>query len=243
MTTAGLRAPLAPTAFGTAAVTTVVSSPRTGADDADLVRQRLAALAAGAASAVLDLAEAEPTAAFSRRDQLLPGYADAATAMTRHGFAPMLRPVGGHLAAYGPGALVIHLWAPHPDPRSGIRQRFALAGDALAGALRRVGVDARVGAVPGEYCDGEFSVNLAGRVKLAGTGQRIVRTGYLFSAVVMVGSSEPERAALVDGYAALGIAFDPATVGCVADAVPGVTLAEVRDEVRRVLADLLPGAT
>jgi lipoate-protein ligase A len=158
--------------------------------------------------------------------------------MEARGFTPIVRPVGGHLAAYGPGSLVVHLWGPHPEARSDIKARFRLAGEALASPHGSLGVDARVGAVPGEYCDGEFSVNAAGRVKLVGTGQRIVRTGFLLSAVVMVASSEPERDALVEAYAALGLDLEPSTVGCVADVAPGVTLADARGAVTDALSRL-----
>lgn len=187
----------------------------------------------------MNLAEPLPTAAFSRRDRLRPGFDAAEAVAAAHGFAPIIRPVGGPLAVYGDGCLVLHHWAPHAEPRLRIRQRFALLGDALADALRGLGVDARVGPVPGEYCDGEFSVNESGRAKLVGTGQRIVKAGFLFSAVVMVHSSTPARDALTAAYRALDLPFDPSTVGCVADAVPGITVAEVRDQIVGSLGSVL----
>jgi len=108
----------------------------------------------------------------------------------------------------------------------------------VAECLSTLGVDARVGRVPGEYCDGEFSLNDSGRTKLMGTGQRIVVGGYLFSAVLMVHRPPHATAALSDAYGALGLSFDPATVGAVADTLPGVTFDEVR---RSVLQRLLNG--
>ena len=108
----------------------------------------------------------------------------------------------------------------------------ACAASARASAL---GADARVGRVPGEYCEGEFSVNDAGRTKLVGTGQRITRRGYLFSAVVMVHGADRAREALAAAYPLMGLELDPTTVGCVADSVPGVTLEDVRAEVLAAL--------
>lgn len=226
-------------AFGDRPIAVVQAAvPRGPQADMDLVRDGVAGLARGGA-AELNIARPLPTAAFSRRDALRPGYRAAEASVSVHGFSSVLRPVGGHLAVYGEGALVLHLWAPHIEPRTHIRARFQLLGGALAKALRTVGADARVGPVPGEYCDGEFSVNDAGRAKLAGTGQRITRAGYLFSAVVMVHDVGPARAALTEAYAKLGLAFWAETVGCVADSVPGITTDEVREQLVATLGTVL----
>ena len=195
-------------------------------EDVDLARAALTDLGAGA-DGLLRVQRPRPTAAFSRRDSLAPGFADAAAAATEHGFAPVIRPAGGRLAAYHGEALVLDLVGPHPSPQEGHRARFAAAATALAEGLRTLGVDARPGAVPGEYCPGEFSVNARGATKLVGTAQRLTRHGYLFSVVVLVGDPEPVRAVLSATYPLLGLEWDRATVGSVASEVPGVTVAEV----------------
>lgn len=205
----------------------------------ELVRGRLAQLTPHG-HGELFVFQAPSTAAFSRRDSLLPGYAQAERVVAAQGFAPVTRPVGGHLAVYDEGSLVLHLCAPHPEPRAHIQARFAQLGNAIASALRGMGVDARIGPVPGEYCNGKFSVNDSGRAKLAGTGQRIVSGGYLFSAVVMVRSSVAITQALTDAYGLLGLDFAPETVGAVADSFPGVTLEEVRHRLLDALAELVP---
>lgn len=178
------------------------------------------------------------TAAFSRRDQLQAGYPAAAEAVAAHGFTPYLRPVGGRLAVYDEDSLVLHLLSGHAEPRVHIRERFALLGEAMAQALRGLGVDARVGRVPGEYCEGEFSVNAGGRSKLVGTGQRITRGGYLFSAVVMVDGADRARAALAAAYPLMGLELRPESVGSVVDEAPGVTLDDVRSALLQGLAPL-----
>ena len=155
----------------------------------------------------------------------------------------MTRPAGGRLAAYHEGALVLDLVARHPQARDDFRERFAVLGAQLAAGLRTLGVPAGVGPVPGEYCPGEFSVNAAGTTKIVGTAQRLTRHGYLFSAVVLVTDPGPVRAVLVDAYAALGFDWRPASVGCVADHVPDVTVADVEDALLPGLHALLPGLT
>jgi octanoyl-[GcvH]:protein N-octanoyltransferase len=123
--------------------------------------------------------------------------------------------------------------AHEPDALPGVQDRFGDRGERLARALRTLGVDARVGEVPREYCAGRHSVNARGAVKLAGTAQRVVRGGWLFGAVITVSGADRLRAVLSDVYAALAIDLDPATVGSVADEAPGVTI----DDVRAAVAD------
>jgi octanoyl-[GcvH]:protein N-octanoyltransferase len=200
---------------------TGISTPQ---QDMDLSTAALAALGQPDAGATLRVHRPRPTAAFSRLDSIKPGFPAAQAAARAHAFAPVVRPGGGRLAAYHGNALVLDLVAPHPDARRQVRERFRAAGESLVAGLRELGVDARVGPVPGEYCPGEFSVNAGGTTKLVGTAQRLVRHGYLFSAVVLVADPEPVRAVLRDAYAALELEWDPATVGCVADTVPDVTV-------------------
>lgn len=215
--------------------------PRSGPEDMEFIANRLRALPSAPAGE-LNFSRPLPTAAFSRRDSLRPGYPAARDLLAARGYEPIIRPVGGHLALYGSGDLVVHIWAPHPDPRSSIKERFRYFGHHTATALQALGADARVGAVPGEYCTGEFSVNDAGRAKLAGTGQRLTKDGYLFSAVIMVEDAGPARAALEEAYALLDLDFRPESVGCVADAVPGATVEDVREVLAGTLMPLLQPA-
>jgi hypothetical protein len=94
-------------------------------------------------------------------------------------------------------------------------------------------VDARVGAVPGEYCPGAFSVNARGTAKLVGTSQRITRDAWLFSSLIMVSGEERVRPVLTEVYAHLGQPFDPASAGSLAGEVPGLDT----ETVERALLD------
>lgn len=167
----------------------------------------------------------EPTVAFGRLDSLLPGYDDAVATARAHGFAPVLREPGGHAVAYHRGSLVIETTG--AGGIDGVRERFEREAQRIAAALRGLGVDARVGAVPGEYCAGNHSVNLAGRVKLAGLAQRVRRGRYMLGASIVCEDPEPVRAVLADVYAALGLDLDPATVG-----VPGPPIGAVEAALR-----------
>lgn len=169
-----------------------------------------------------------PTAVFGARDRFLPGFADAVAAARDHGLTPALRTLGGRLAVYHRGSLVIDHAEPADNLLSGTQQRFARFGQMYADALRTLGVDARLGEIPGEYCPGEHSVNVAGRIKAIGTAQRVTNRGWLFSSSIIVEDAGPVRAALTDIEAALGVDWDPATGGAITEINPGVTVESVR---------------
>jgi lipoate-protein ligase A len=172
-----------------------------------------------------------PTVAFGRVDTLRPGYADAVAAARAAGFEPVVRMVGGRAVAYDSACLVLDHAARQPDRALDTRRRFDDFGRLHADALRGLGVDARVGEVPDEYCPGPFSINARGTVKLVGTAQRVTRGGWLFSAVVVVDGAARLREVLAPVYARIGIPFRPASVGAVAGEVPGVTADDVEDAV------------
>ncbi|WP_314214636.1 lipoate--protein ligase family protein [Pseudarthrobacter equi] len=182
----------------------------------------------------LRLYRPEPTVAFGQRDTRLPGFDAAAQACRDNGFEPLVRRAGGRAAAYHQGTLVVDHIEPDDDAIAGSKSRFGYFGELFADALRRVGVHAAVGEIPGEYCPGEFSVHGTAaadgsRIKLVGTAQRVVAGGWLFSSVIVVEDSAPIRKVLTDSYAALGLDWDPATAGAADDLVPGLTVEAVTE--------------
>jgi octanoyl-[GcvH]:protein N-octanoyltransferase len=191
----------------------------------------LVRVARGELEPTLRLYRPGPTVAFGRLDALRPGYPAAVAAARSHGFEAVLRPPGGHAAAYHELSLGVDEVSADPEVIAGIYERFRRTGALLAGALRALGVEARVGAVPGEYCPGEYSVNARGRVKLAGTAQRVVRGGALLGATIVVGDGARVREVLEAIYARLGLDWDPATAGAASDEAPGATLEAVHDAV------------
>jgi lipoate-protein ligase A len=169
--------------------------------------------------------------AFGRRDLRLPGLGDALAAVRRAGFDACVRAPGGRAVAYTTEALVVDHVAPDPAWPSRLAGRFEELGTLWVDVLRDLGVDARLGEVPGEYCPGAHSVNARGRVKLVGTAQRMVRGAWLFSAVLVHDGAEQLRPLLGEVYSALEQPFDVASVGAVADERPGLALATVEEAV------------
>lgn len=168
-----------------------------------------------------------PVVAFGRRDTRRPGFTQAVRQARDAGFEPLVRSVGGSAVAYAETALVFDMVGRAEDPASGMEGRFREFGDRYAAALRPLGVDARVGAVPGEYCPGAQSVNARGVVKLIGTAQRVVRDAWLFSALVVVTDHEPLQLVLGDIYRSLGQPFDQDSVGSVIGEAPSLSPAAV----------------
>jgi lipoate-protein ligase A len=209
----------------------LLSDPVPGAPalDTAVSRALLEAVAAGEQPETLRLYRPDDVVAFSGLDATSPGFARAVGAARAAGFGAALRLAGGRAAVFHSETLAFAWAMPVADLRAGIQERFDLLAAIVASALRRLGVDARVGEVPGEYCPGEHSVNARGRVKLMGVGQRVVRGAAHVGGVIVVQGSARVRAVLAPVYAALGEPFDPETAGAVEDEIGPVALERVAE--------------
>ena len=170
-----------------------------------------------------------PVVVFGRRDTRLPGFGAAVRAAQEAGFAPAVRATGGRAVAYTGHAIVVDHVRADPDAVAGLEERFERYGARLAQALAGLGVDARVGAVPGEYCPGAHSVNARGTVKLVGTAQRAIKGAWLFSSLVIVADEARLRPVLTEVYGHLGLPFDAASVGSLVQERPTLTADVVQD--------------
>jgi octanoyl-[GcvH]:protein N-octanoyltransferase len=185
--------------------------------EAALSRALLTRVAAGELPATLRLARPAPAVIFGKQDAVAPGYAEAVRAARGAGFETVLRLAGGRAAVFHEHTISLGHAVPDPAPRTGIHARFEATADLIAHALGRLGVDARVGELPGEYCAGSFSVNAGGERKLAGIGQRLIATAAFMGGVLVLADAARVRDVLVPVYAALGLDWDPARTGAVAD--------------------------
>ena len=215
-------------------------SPRPPALEAAVSHALLLGVAAGRLGPTLRTYRPAPTVAFGKLDALRPGYARAARAAAERGFTPILRAPGGHAAAYDPGTVGFDLVVPNETLFAGLQEVFASTSEALALALSGLGVDARVGEVPGEYCRGDYTVNARGRTKLVGTAQRAIRGASLLGGFVTATGSARLREILIPVYEELELAWDPATLGAVEDEVPGTGVDAVE---QAVVAALVPPGT
>jgi octanoyl-[GcvH]:protein N-octanoyltransferase len=173
-------------------------------------------VAAGELPETLRIARPGAFVAFAKRDAVTAGYDDALAAARAAGFEAVLRLAGGRAAIFHEGTIELGHARPDHEPRSGIRERFERTAARIAAALRSLGIDARVGEVPGEYCPGRYSVNARGEAKLAGIGQRVVAGGSHTGVVLVVSGEERIKRVLVPVYEALELPWRPEATGSVA---------------------------
>jgi len=205
--------------------------------DAAASHALLRSVAAGAVGESLRLYWPDDVVVFSLLDARRRGFGRAVEEAARLGFSSVLRLAGGHAAVFH-GDVLAFSWVQRADePRTGIHARYAAIAQLTRRTFGRLGVDARVGEVPGEFCPGEYSVNARGRVKLMGVGQRVIRGAAHMGGVMMFGGAARSREVLDVVYEALDLDWEPATVGSLESEVPGLTrealLEALQEEIAR----------
>lgn len=178
--------------------------------------------------------------AFGKQDTLSSGFNSAVEIAHSRGYDSVVRLPGGRAAVFHEETVAFSWTVPSLDPMRGIRERFGAASTLVTKALDRLGVPAAVGAVPGEYCPGEFSVHNVRRMKIAGIGQRLGRRAAHIGGVLVVGETGAIRDILVPTYRALDIDWNPSTVGSVRDVEPGIGTSAVIDAIVETLATANP---
>lgn len=197
------------------------SYPEHPALDVAVSHAVLDAVAAGEIGSVFRLHSAHPVLAFGMADRIQQGYPAAVRIAAAHGFTPVERLAGGRAAVFHEKTLAFS-WAIKEDhPRTGITERFLLVSEMMRDAFRSLKVDARVGEIRGEYCPGQYSVNVGGTVKVMGVGQRLIRGAAHIGGVIVVDDGHRVRDVLVPVYRALRIDWDPRTAGALADRSAG----------------------
>jgi lipoate-protein ligase A len=210
---------------------TLIRESRPGPLDMAISHSILSAVSAGDLGPTLRLHIPAPMVAFGRADRVTPGYPAAVRAARAHGFTPVERLAGGRAAVFHESTIAFSLALPEPEPKTGIQERFELISQLMVDSFVTLGVDARIGEIPSEYCPGRWSVNVAGKVKVMGVGQRLVRRAAHVGGVVVVDDGERIRDVLIPVYRALALDWDPRTAGALADRSPGLTTDIVMDSI------------
>jgi lipoate-protein ligase A len=151
--------------------------------------------------------------AFGRRDRHADGYDRARETATERGYAVLEREVGGRAVAYTGQTVAFALAEPTGERREGIGDRYDRVSGAVQDALATVGVDASEGEPADAFCPGAHSLQANG--KLVGIAQRVRQDVALTAGVVVLWDHDAIAAVLSPVYAALGVPFDPNSVGSV----------------------------
>lgn len=154
--------------------------------------------------------------AFGRRDTGRDGYEGAVAAAEKLGFPTVEREVGGRAVAYTDSTIAFARTEPIVDVREGLHTRYDRVSGAIQKALWRAGVPAQRGEPDDSFCPGSHSLQYKG--KITGIAQRVRQDAAMTSGVCIVADAREIAAVLNEVYPALGLPFDPRTVGSVEQA-------------------------
>lgn len=178
-----------------------------------------------------------PQVAFGRRDARTDGYERARELAEQRGYPAIERAVGGRAVAFSGSTLAVVHAEPDAD-RTAIQSRYDAAIARFQRALDDCGVTAREGEPADSFCPGTHSLQADG--KLAGLAQRVRSDVAITAGVVVVRDHDVVRDVLAPVYDALGVPFDPETVGSVVaaggpadpDSIGNAIVAAFTDRVR-----------
>ena len=181
--------------------------------DTAVSRALLSRVSTGDEPETLRLYRPADVVAFGPQDTRAKGYTDAVAASRKQGFGAIQRLAGGRAAVFHSDTLAFSWTMPvsAASPHDGVMERFDEVAELIARAFRALGVDARVGEVPGEYCPGAHSINARGETKLM--GQRLIKNAAHVGGVVVVDGVQRINEVLVPVYDALEIDWSPKTTG------------------------------
>ncbi len=205
------------------------SHPDSPAFDTAVSHALLEEVAAGRLGETFRLYVPGRVVAFGRRDVVSEGYRGAVEACRLQGYEAVERLAGGRAAVFHEGTLAFSWAIPTDDPLQDITARFIEIDRIVVEALQALGFDARVGEVKGEYCPGRYSINIGGRWKVMGVGQRLRRGVAHVGGVVAVSGREAINEVLTPVYRALSLGWDPAVTGSLQAARSGTTTDEVSE--------------
>lgn len=154
--------------------------------------------------------------AFGRRDRTAEGYDRARRAAAERGYPTIERETGGRAVAFTAGVLAFVRTEPADPTAPAVGDRYERVLSALETALSGLAVRARRGEPPASFCPGTRSLQADG--KIAGLAQRITRGVGLVGGVLVVRDADAVAGVLSPVYDALGVPFDPESVGSLAGA-------------------------
>lgn len=149
--------------------------------------------------------------AFGRRDSNREGYEQACKSATERGYPVADRSVGGHAVAFTGNTVAFARAEPVDDARSGISERYDRLAELTLSAMAELCVDVEEGEPEESFCPGTHSLSATG--KIVGLAQRVHSDAAVASGILILRDHDDIAAILDPIYDALGVAFDPDSVG------------------------------
>jgi octanoyl-[GcvH]:protein N-octanoyltransferase len=180
-----------------------------------------------------------PALSVGRLDARHPRLPEVLAIARTAGAAPVRRLAGGHAATLDSGCLCLGWAQPHPRlEESGAR--YEVIAEAIATALRALGVESSLGESSGEWCPGAWSVR-GPSGKLAGLAQRVVSGGAWCEALIVIEAAPELRELARQVHEVLGLEWSDSAQGEFAGLVPGAPdlHAALTDALINALADRL----
>lgn len=187
--------------------------------DTAISRAILQRVSKGELPETLQVGRPHRVVAFGKHDTLTPGFEDAVTIATDHGFDPTVRIAGGRAVVFHPQIVRFAWTVPAIDPVFDMQNRFTTVADHTIAALGSFGVPTTMGELNGEYCPGTYSIHIEGGGKVMGSGQRLTRRAAQVGGMIVVNAPALVNDVLLPVYDAMGLHMDPARTGAVSDRI------------------------
>lgn len=155
---------------------------------------------------------------FGRRDANSNNFQRVRTRVEDRGYPTAVRQSGGRAVVHTEGTLAVLLALPTDDgERITLQDRYDAALECFRSALKEGGVEAERGEPPNSFCPGSHSLQIGG-CKVLGLAQRVRRDVAMLTAILIVRDEGTVADVLEPIYEALGVPFDPTTVGSLTSA-------------------------
>ena len=155
--------------------------------------------------------------AFGPSDARNIGYSSAVSFVKKKKFSAVNRLTGGHAVTFHSGTLIFG-WMFHDlQARSKMHYYFDYVSKFFRSVIIDFGLNCFIGEIEGEYCSGQYSLNLDHKIKIAGIAQRIVNNAVYIGGFIAVENSNLIKEMLIPIYKELGIKWQPQTAGALND--------------------------
>ena len=197
--------------------------PEFPAMDTAISHALLQTVSAGEVQQSLRIYQPRNLIAFGPQDTTDPGFIKAVKIGRSQGFECIRRLVGGRAAMFHNGTLAFGLTLTDHQPRENIEKNFQMMATLILRCLGRLGMEAKIGPVTGEYCPGKYSINSQGKFKLAGIGQRLARNATYIGGVICYQQNLIAEEILTKVYSTLNLDLNPNSLGNIQSVLPSVS--------------------